>query len=125
MATLPTVNGAVTLLDVANRIDPNGDVAAIAELLNQSNEVLLDMLWKESNLPTGHKSIVRVNLPTVIWRSAYQGVPASKSQTAPIIDTIGLLETRSSIDKDVADLNGNSAAYRLSESSAFCPPPVT
>jgi hypothetical protein len=42
-----------------------------------------------------------------------------KSTTAQIVDTCGNLETYAVIDKDIADLNGNTAEFRLSEVKAF------
>ena len=40
----------VSLIDVTKRLDPDGSVAAnIAELLTQTNEILLDIPWQESN----------------------------------------------------------------------------
>lgn len=119
MATLPSVSGAVTLLDFAKSIDPDGRTATVVELLNQTNEVLLDMLWLEGNLPTGHRTTIRTGLPTSIWRKLYQGVPPSKSTRAQITDTCGMLETRSEVDKDLAELNGNTNEFRLSEAEAF------
>lgn len=118
MATLGQ-NGRVTLLDIAKGMDPEGRVAAVAELLTQSNEILYDMPWFEGNLPTGHKGIVRTGLPTSVWRRMYQGVPPSKSVKAQVEDACGMLETRSEVDKDVAELNGNTNAFRLSEAQAF------
>lgn len=118
MATLGQ-NGKVTLLDIAKSLDANGKVAAVAELLTQTNEILLDMPWFEGNMPTGHKASIRTGLPTSVWRSMYQGVPPSKSQRALIEDACGMLETRSEVDIDVAGLNGNTAAFRLSEARAF------
>lgn len=119
MATLTTKPGAVTLLDWANSIDPNGKIAKVAELLSQSNEILLDMPFIEGNLPTGHRGSIRTGLPTATWRKLYQGVPASKSLRATIEDSCGMLETRSEVDKDLAALNGNTAEFRLSEAQAF------
>lgn len=118
MATLGT-SGKVTLLDIAQAMDPNGKIATVAELLTKLNEMLLDMPWREGNLPTGHKASIRTGLPTAVWRSFYQGVPPSKSQRAQITDACAMLEARAEIDKDEADLNGNAAAFRLSEASAF------
>jgi hypothetical protein len=118
MATLGQ-SGKVTLLDIAKSMDPDGSVAAVAELLTQTNEILLDMPWIEGNMPTGHKGTVRTGLPTAIWRQMYQGVPPSKSVRAQIEDGCGMLETRAELDRDVADLNGNTAAFRLSEATAF------
>lgn len=118
MATLGQ-SGKVTLLDIAKSLDPNGSVAKVVELLNQSNEILDDMTWIEGNLPTGHRTTVRTGLPTAIWRQMYQGVPASKSVRAQIEDACGMVETRSEVDKDIAELNGNKAEFLLSESQAF------
>ena len=119
MATLPTKAGSVTLLDFANSIDPDGSVAAVAELLNQRNDVLQDMHWVEGNLPTGHRSSIRVGLPAPTWRQLYGGVQPSKSLRAQVDDVCGILEARSEVDKDLADLNGNAAGFRLSEAAAF------
>lgn len=118
MATLPKA-GAVTLLDFARSVDPDGKTATVVELLNQSNEVLTDMRWIEGNLPTGHETTVRTGLPAVIWRRLYKGVPAGKSQRAKVTDTCGMLEARSEVDQAVADLNGNTPEFRLSEADAF------
>lgn len=112
-------NGKVTLVDIAQATDPNGRIADVAELLTQTNEILLDMPWFEGNLPTGHKATVRTGLPAVIWRSFYQGVPPSKSQRAQIVDACAMLEARSEVDKAEANLNGNMAAFRLSEAKSF------
>lgn len=108
-----------TLLDVAKRLAPDGSISAIAELLEQENEVLLDMPWMEGNLPTGHRVTVRTGLPDAAWRKLNQGVPSSKSTTAQIDEACGMLEARGQVDRDLAELNGNTAAFRLSENKAF------
>lgn len=116
MATLAANNP--TLLDVSKRLDPDGKIDTIVELLNQSNEVLTDMTWVEGNLPTGHKTTVRTGLPTPTWRKLYGGVQPTKSTTAQITDSCGMLEAYAEVDKALADLNGNTAAFRLSEDAA-------
>lgn len=110
---------ALTLADWAKRLDPDGKTSSIVELLNQYNEVLDDMLWMEGNLPTGHRTTVRTGLPTPAWRLLNQGVQPSKSTSAQIDEACGMLESWSEVDKDLADLNGNTSAFRLSEASAF------
>ena len=117
MATLGAV--ALTYADWAKRMDDGYHVAVIIELLSQTNEILDDMLVVEGNLPTGHKTTVRTGLPQATWRQLNQGVSNAKSTTAQIVDTVGNLETYAVIDKDVADLNGNTAEFRLSEVKAF------
>jgi hypothetical protein len=117
MAALST--GALTLADWAKRLDPDGKVPVIVELLSQTNEILTDMRWIEGNLPTGHRTTIRTGLPTVAWRLLNQGVTPSKSTTAQVDEQCGMLEAWSEVDKDLALLNGNVAAFRLSEARAF------
>ena len=116
MATLSAIHP--TLLDITKRLDPEGNIDAIAELLSQTNEVLDDMVWLEGNLPTGHRTTVRTGLPTPTWRKLYGGVQPTKSTTAQVTDACGMLEAYSETDKALADLNGNTAAFRLSEDRA-------
>jgi hypothetical protein len=111
--------GQLTLADWAKRLDPNGQVPAVAELLSQTNEILEDCVFQEGNLPTGHRVVIRTGLPTVYWRSINQGVPVSKATTAQVDESCGILEARSHIDVELARLNGNTASFRLSEDTAF------
>ena len=117
MATLATTN--LTLADWAKRTDPEGRVPVIAELLSQTNEILDDAVFKEGNLPTGERVVIRTGLPTVYWRALNQGIPSTKSTTAQVDEACGILEARSEVDKDLAMLNGNTAQFRLSEDTAF------
>lgn len=110
---------ALTLADWGKRIDRDGKVDKIIELLSQTNPILLDMMIVESNSPTGHRTTVRTGLPDATWRLLNYGVPNSKSTTAQVTDTMGMLETYAEIDKSLADLNGNTAEFRLSEDRAF------
>lgn len=117
MATLSANNP--TLIDVASRLDPSMNIDKIVELLAATNPVLNDMTFMEGNLPTGHKTTVRTGLPSVTWRKLYGGVQPSKSRTAQVTDSCGMLEAYAEVDKALADLNGNAAAFRLSEDKAF------
>ena len=110
---------AVTYLDIMNRLGPDDKIAAIIEMLNQTNEILDDMESSEGNLVTGHKSIIRTGLPSATWRLLNYGVQPSKSQTTSVTDTTGMLEAYAEVDKELADLNGNTSSFRLSEDKAF------
>lgn len=117
MATIGSA--AVTMADWALRVTDNYQIASIIELLSLTNEILDDMMVMEGNQPLGHKTTVRTGLPMATWRLANSGVPNAKSTTAHIVDTVGNLETYSVIDKDIADLNGNTQEFRLSEDRPF------
>ncbi|MBM61908.1 MAG: hypothetical protein CL484_03030 [Acidobacteria bacterium] len=107
-----------TLLDVANATDPDGNIATVVEILAETNEILLDMVWIEGNLATGHMTSIRTGLPSATWRAYYGGVQPTKSTRAKITDSCGMLEAYAEIDKAEADLNGNTQAFRLQEDSA-------
>jgi hypothetical protein len=117
MATIG--NQYLSLADWARRTEEDGRIAQIVDLLSQANEWLTDMLWTEGNLTDGHKTTVRTGLPQGTWRQLYQGVQPTKSTTAQIVERTGNLEAYSEIDKDLADLNGNSAEFRMSEDQPF------
>ncbi len=116
MATLATTHP--TLLDVTRRLDPDGRIDMIAELLNTTNEILADAVWVEGNLPTGHRTTVRTGIPAPTWRKMYGGVQPTKSTSAQVTDNCGMMEAYAEVDRALADLNGNSAAFRLSEERA-------
>jgi hypothetical protein len=118
LAAALSVN-ALTLADWAKRLDPDGKIARIVELLMQTNTILTDMLWKEGNLPTGHRTTVRTALPAAAWRLLNQGITPSKSTTAQIDEQAGILEAWSEVDVDLAKLNGSEGSFRLSEAKAF------
>ncbi len=107
-----------TLADLAKASDPDGKIAQIVEILNETNELLPDMTWVEGNLPTGHRTTMRSGLPAPTWRRMYGGVQPSKAANVQVTDNTGMLEAYAEIDKALADLNGNTAAFRLSEDRA-------
>lgn len=108
-----------TLIDVSSRLDPKGNIAMIAEVLQQYNDVLDDIPWIEGNLPTGNQSTIRTSLPTPTFRMLNGGVVPVKSTSGQVVDACAILEARSHIDVDVCNINGNTAAFRFSEDRAF------
>lgn len=107
-----------TLIDMAKAQDPDGSISTVAEILTETNEMLLDIPFFEGNLQTGHRTTVRVGLPAPTWRQFYGGVAPSKSLRAQITDTTAMMEDYGLVDKALADLSPNLAAFRLSEDYA-------
>lgn len=54
----------LTLAEWAKRTDPDGKIATIVEILSQTNDVLLDMVWMEGALPP-LRTTVRHGLPII------------------------------------------------------------
>ena len=113
MATLATTNP--TLADLAKVTDPDGTIADVVEILNETNEILMDMTWIEGNLTTGNRSTVRSGLPTPTWRKLYGGVQPTKSRAVQVTDSCGMLEDYAEVDAALVGMAGNPAAYRLQE----------
>ena len=117
---MATLGGDVlTLADIAQRADPNGMPAMIAETLHQAAPILNDIPWFPSNLPTGHRSAIRTGLPTVNLRRLNSGVTSSKSTVTQVTDSLSLLEAHSTVDCKQLELAGDEAAYRMQEAEAF------
>lgn len=111
--------GQLSLSDLASRLNPDGSVAKVAEILSQRNEILSDIPYVSGNLPTGHRFSVRTSLPKAYWKMMNRGVPSSKSSVAMMEETFGKLQAQSKIDRDELKLNGNEKAYRFLEDKAF------
>lgn len=108
-----------TLLDVASRLDPEGNIPVIAEYLSQCNDIYDDMPFIEANGRTFHEFIFRTSLPAGFWVSYNQGTPYSKSTTAGARISISTLRDYSQIDKLLAEDSGDPVKFRQSEDVAF------
>ena len=117
MATLGVKNP--TLADLAKVTDPDGTIADVVEILNETNEILADMTWLEGNLTTGHRSSIRSGLPTPTWRKLYGGVQPTKSRAVQVTDTCGMLEDYAEVDKALVDMERMMARRNVSLTSAY------
>lgn len=118
MATLAANN--LTLHDIAKQSLPNGAIETdLAEMLNQENEILDDMVWQEANGGTFHRSVVRAGIPEPTWRRFYEGVIPVKTEEAQVDEPLGMMEARSVVDEDLLKMSPNPAATRLIETKGI------
>lgn len=109
----------LTLKDMYSQMGGDGKVtAAIIDLFVSSNAILEDAIAVECNEGTSHKTTVRNGLPQPQFRQFYQGVECQKGDYTPVVDTTAMLDDYSEVDKDLADINGNTAQFRLNEAEA-------
>lgn len=116
MATVGSM--ALTLNDLMKRMEPDGRIAEIMEVLNLSNPILEHMTWMEGNLTTGNKSTLRSSLTTPQVRYINRGVKNTKSGTTQISDTSVILEDRSEVDEELLAMAPDPEAFRRSEDAA-------
>ena len=108
-----------TLVDVASRLDPEGKIPEISEMLSQQNDYADDCPWVEANEHTGHEFVFRTSIPGGSWRSYNMGVGYSKSTTAKARVGLGMLEDYSQIDRALGEHSGDLMRFRRSEDAAF------
>lgn len=104
-----------TLTDVISRLDSKGEIAPIAEVLTLNNAILRRLKWRECNMTEGFKHSIRTGIPEPTWRGLYEGVQPTKSTTASVVDVTSNLEMTTQVDCDLADINGNTYQWRLTE----------
>jgi len=109
----------LTLLDWASGVDDAGVTMKVVEILDESNEMMDDMVWVEGNLPTGTRTTVRSGLPEAYWKQYNKGVPRSKGVKKQMDEACGMLRVYSVVDKDLAELNGEGGAFLASEEAGF------
>lgn len=93
--------------------------AYIAELLNQSNEPIQDILWMEGNMPQGHMITQRTGLPTTYTRQLNQPVQVSRGQTAQVEEGMAIFEAWSETDVDLLKLWADQAQFLYLQSLGF------
>ncbi len=108
-------NGLPNIIDVMNMSDPNGAPVQIAELLAEENPILSDVPFFEANQAMSHTETVQTGLPNTEVRLFNRGVKTSKGRSEKIEDGIAMFEQRSTIDEEIANLNGNKKAWRMNE----------
>jgi len=112
MATL----SGVSLIDRVKSIAPDGSELVIAELLNESNPIIEDIPFFESNQPTSHIVGLQSSLPTAAYVSHNEGSLPSKGTIDDVTEAIGMLESWGEVGQSIADLNGNTTEFRLQKS---------
>ncbi len=109
----------LTLKDMYSQMEGDGKVTAtIIDLFMSSNAILEDAVAVECNDGTSHKTTVRNGLPSPQFRNFYQGVDCQKGDYTNVTDTTSMLDDYSLVDKKLADINGNTAQFRLNEAEA-------
>lgn len=94
----------VTMAEVAKtRKTPIGKVA---EVLTKTDAMLKDIPYMQMNEGTIHKEDIRSSLPEVYYRKANQPIPYSKSTTEERTFSAAHFESKSGMDKKVAQRGG-------------------
>jgi hypothetical protein len=108
-----------TLVETARRHDPNGNIAKIAEVLTEKNQILEDAVFSEANNLTNHMFTRRLTEPSGSWVNVNEGVNIEASRTKQLVEPIRMLESYSRIDERILDIEKNKEQFRSTEDMAF------
>ena len=115
---MATIGYAHTLSDLQKILNPDGSIARVMEVLNESNPMMEDIRWEEGDLPIGTKTTIRTALPSPSIRRINRGTAPTKGSVRQIIDVCMHLEDRSCIDVELLSGKPNPEAYRMAEDDA-------
>lgn len=108
------------LIDLFKSQTSTREIAAVIQLLAETNAILDDAMTVECNEGTRHSTTVQTGLPAVTWGQLYKGIPQTKGTKAQVKDTTGFVEGLSTIDERLLKLSGGKeGAIRLSEARGF------
>ena len=108
-------NGNPTWADHAKLLEPDGSIAPVAEILEQTIEGLDYMTWINGNETLGHRHNIRIGLPTVNFQKLYQGISSTSSKYTQVTDTCALLSSLSDVDWEEAQKMPDPMGFRHME----------
>lgn len=109
----------LSIKELTARIDPRGNPARIAEVLQEKNQILEDVPWSEANETFSNRTVRRAQEPSGSFRKLNEGVAFEASKTTPIVDVIGLLESYSKVDKRLVEAAPSPNEFRNTEDMSF------
>ncbi len=106
-------------LVTAARQTANGMIIDVAEVLNETNNVIEDALVQKSTDITSHRVTRRSRLPAVSWVKVGNGWNATVGLTNQAVETIGMMKARFLAPQDVMDIQANPDKYRANQERAY------
>lgn len=107
-----------TLLDLMNQIGPDGNLLAVAEVLQKETPILKDAVWTEANDVVQHMYSRRTALPKSELLRINKGVSGNIGATEQVTSGLSARGNRPWYDARLVDLAPNKQEYRNINSRA-------
>jgi len=104
---------------LAARMTHNNETIGVAEVLNETNDVIQDAIVQRANDITSHVVSRRTALPRPSWVKIGGGWDATVGRLQQAREEIGQLKARYQCPKDVMRLQPNPAQYRATQERAY------
>lgn len=112
-------NERATMLEIMKTKGPDGNMLTTAEVLEETNEVVQDLVWTEANKGFTHVGTVRNSDPEGEIRDWNAGTSRAASTRETVEDVIVQIERYSEPDKKLIDGLGYPEAWRASEARSI------
>ena len=118
MATAQTISDRENLA-LAAKMTHNQEIIDVAEVLNETNDIVQDAIVQKGNDITSHVVSRRTALPSVNWVKAGNGWNATTGLLNQVREEMGMLKARYLCPEDVMRLQPNPAKYRQQQERAY------
>jgi hypothetical protein len=106
-------------LFTAARMTHNQEIIDVAEVLNESNDIISDAIVQRGNDITSHVVSRRTALPSVNWVKVGNGWNATTGTVNQVREQMGMLKARYLCPEDVMRLQPNPAKFRMQQERAY------
>jgi hypothetical protein len=104
---------------LVTRMTNNNETLDVAEVLNETNEVIEDAVIQTSTDMTSHVFSRRTRLPAVSWVKLGNGWNATVGLLNQVREEIGQLKARFLAPQDIMDIQPNPSKYRMQQERAY------
>lgn len=104
---------------LAAKMTHNNEIIDVAEVLNETNDIIADAVVQQGNDITSHVIARRTALPAPTWVKPGNGWDATTGRLNQVRETMGQLKARYQCPKDIMRLQPNPAKFRSQQERTF------
>ncbi len=104
---------------LAAKMTHNNEIINVAEVLNETNDIVADAIVQRGNDITSHVISRRTALPAVNWVKAGNGWNATTGLLNQVREQMGMLKARYLCPEDIMRLQPDPAKYRMQQERAY------
>ena len=104
---------------LATKMTHNNEIIDVAEVLNETNDIIADAVIQRGNDITSHVVARRTALPAVSWVKVGGGWNATTGLLNQVREEMGMLKARYLCPEDVMRLQPNPAKFRQQQERAY------
>jgi len=106
-------------LMLAAKMSHNNEIIDVAEVLNETNDIIADAIVQQGNDITSHVAARRTALPAASWIKIGEGWNATVGRLQQVRETIGQLKARYQCPQDVMRIQPNPGKFRSQQERTY------